>query len=114
MPLFVSYIHLLLAIVFEIFGTTMLVKTEQFSRLWPSLLVMLCYSLSFYFLSLSLKLIPVGIAYALWSAVGIVSIAVIGYVVFKQSLDAPAMIGMGLIIAGVIVIHVFSDSVARH
>lgn len=106
-----AYLFLTIAIFFEITGTAMLVKTEQFTRLIPTLLVIAFYSISFYFLSLSLKVIPVGIAYAIWSAVGIVCIALIGFVFFKQSLDLPAILGIALIIIGVLVINLFSKSV---
>lgn len=105
-----EYLFLLLAIIFEIAGTTALKATEQFTKLVPSILTVIAYALTFYFLSLALRTIPVGIAYAIWSGVGIVFIALIGWVVFKQHLDLPAILGLGLIIAGVLVINLFSKS----
>ncbi len=107
------YIYLLLAIVFETIATSCLKQSEQFSKLWPSVMTIVCYGASFYFLSIVLKTIPIGIAYAIWSGVGIVLIGVIGLVVFKQSLDFPAILGMGMIIAGVVIINLFSKSVSH-
>ena len=112
-PVVAAYLFLAIAILFEVAGTAVLVKTEQFTRLIPTLLVISFYVISFYFLSLSLKVIPVGIAYAIWSAVGIVCIAFIGFVFFKQSLDFPAILGISLIIVGVLVINLFSKSVTH-
>lgn len=105
-----EYLFLLLAIIFEIAGTTMLKATEQFTKLAPSILTILAYAVTFYFLSLAMRTIPVGIAYAIWSGVGIVFIALVGWIVFKQHLDLAAILGMGLIIAGVLVINLFSKS----
>ena len=112
-PVMAAYLCLAVAIFFEIIGTTMLVKTEQFTRLVPTMFVALFYCSSFYFLSLSLKYIPVGIAYALWSGVGIVCIALIGFLFYKQRLDLPAVAGIILIIAGVLVINLFSKSLTN-
>lgn len=112
-PTIVAYIFLAIAITFEIIATAVLVKTEQFTRIIPSALVILFYGASFYFLSLSLKYIPVGIAYALWSGVGIVCIALIGFLFYKQRLDLPAVAGIILIIAGVLVINLFSKSLTN-
>lgn len=112
-PAIAAYLFLAIAIVFEVIATALLIKTEQFTRLIPTILVALLYGSSFYFLSLSLKVIPVGIAYAIWSAVGIVFIALIGLVFFKQSLDLPAVLGLSLIIAGVLVINLLSKSVTH-
>lgn len=106
-----AYIFLVIAIFFEIVATALLIKTEQFTRLIPSVLVLSFYGISFYFLSLSLKYISIGIAYALWSAVGIVCIALIGFIFFKQRLDFPAILGIVLIIIGVVVINLFSKAV---
>jgi small multidrug resistance pump len=104
-----AYVSLAIAIAFELVATSLLKASEGFSRLWPTVGSMLGYLGAFYFLSLSLRTIPVGIAYALWSGVGIVLISVIGWFAFKQRLDLPALVGMGLIVAGVIVINAFSD-----
>jgi small multidrug resistance pump len=104
------YVYLLVAIVSEVIGTTALKASEGFTRLGPSLVTAASYALAFYFLSLTLAAIPVGVAYAVWSGVGIVLIALIGVLWFGQALDAPALIGLGLIIAGVLTINLFSDT----
>jgi small multidrug resistance pump len=104
------YLYLAIAIVAEIFGTLCLKASDGFSKLMPSLGVVLGYSLAFFFLSLTLKVIPVGIAYALWSGVGIALISLLSWLLFRQSLDLPALIGIGLILAGVFVLNVFSKS----
>lgn len=105
------YIFLCLAILFETIGTTALQASQQFTRLAPSLLVVVAYGISFYLLAMALKVIPVGIAYAIWSGLGIVFIAGIGFVIFGQRLDWPAVIGLALIIGGILVIHLFSNTV---
>lgn len=103
-----SYIFLALAIIFEIIATTFLKKSEEFSKLWPSVVTVVGYAAAFYFLSITLRHIPVGITYAIWSGVGIVFITMIGIIAFKQVPDLPAIIGIALIVIGVIVINVFS------
>ena len=108
-----TYLILFLAIVFETVATSFLKQSEQFTRLVPSVLTVLGYAAAFYCLSVVLKNIPVGIAYAIWSGVGIILIALIGFFVFKQHLDLAAIIGLALIIAGVVVINVFSNSVSH-
>lgn len=108
-----TYALLFLAIVSETAGTSFLKQSEGMTRLWPSLGTVVTYALSFYFLSLVLKVMPVSIAYAIWSAVGIVLIAIIGWVAFGQALDAPALLGMGLIVAGVLIINLFSTSLGH-
>lgn len=105
-----NWIFLFLAIVAEVGATSALKASEGFSKLWPSLAVVAGYGIAFFFLSLTLKTIPVGIAYAIWSGVGIVFISLVGWLVFNQRLDLPAMIGLALIIVGVIVINLFSES----
>lgn len=105
-----SYLILGLAIAMEVIGTTALKASDGFTRLVPSLITGVAYAASFYALSLALKTIPVGVAYAIWSGIGIVLISVVGWVVFRQRLDLPAMLGMGLIIAGVLVVNLFSKS----
>ena len=102
------YLYLAIAIVCEVIGTSALKATEGFTRLVPSVVVVVGYGVSFYFLSLALKVIPVGLAYAIWSGVGVALITLIGWLVFKQRLDAPAIAGIALIVAGVIVIRFFS------
>jgi small multidrug resistance pump len=104
------YIYLVVAVAAETIGTTALQASSQFTKFWPSVLVVVAYAVAFYFLGAALKYIPVGIAYAIWSGVGIVLIALIGFVVFGQRLDAAALIGLGLIIAGIVVVQVFSGS----
>jgi small multidrug resistance pump len=108
-----TYLYLLTAIVFETIGTSALQASEQFTRPKPLLLTAVCYGATFYFLSLALRTMPVGIAYAIWSGLGIVLIALIGLAWFGQKLDLPALIGLALIIAGVIVINLFSSAVTR-
>ena len=104
---------LAMAIVFEVVATSTLRATAGFSRLVPSLIVVFGYALSFYALSRCLERIPVGVAYAIWSGVGMLLIAVIARVVYGQRLDAPAIAGMGLILAGVLVIQVWSQTQAH-
>lgn len=105
-----KYLLLLFAIISETIGTSFLKQSDGFTKFWPSLITIAGYILSFYLLSLVLKYIPVSIAYAIWSGLGIVLIGVIGWVWFKQTLDFAAMLGMGCIIAGVLIINIFSKS----
>lgn len=104
------YLILVFAVVFETIGTSALQASQQFSRLGPSVLVVVSYVISFILLGWALKFMPVGIAYAIWSGLGIVLIAVIGYAVFGQRLDLPAVLGMALILGGILVIHIFSNT----
>jgi small multidrug resistance pump len=106
----VHYIILIFAIVFETIGTTALQASQQFTRFWPSVLVVIAYGLSFYLLAQTLRVMPVGIVYAMWSGLGIVMIAAIGYLIFGQRLDLPAVIGIAMILGGILVIHLFSRS----
>ncbi len=112
-PILLGYGFLFLAIIFEVTGTTFLMKSEQFTKLTPTLLTAVLYICSFYFLTLTLKTIPLGIAYAIWGGVGIVLVALIGVVLFKQSIDIPAALGIALIISGVLVINIFSKIVGH-
>lgn len=107
------WIFLSIAILSEVVGTSALKASEGFSRLWPSAVVVLGYALAFYLLSLTLKTIPVGVAYAVWSGAGIVLIALIGWLVYGQALDLPAIVGMSLIVAGVAVLQLFSKNVVH-
>ena len=109
----VTYGLLFIAILAETFATSSLNASKQFTKLVPTLCAVLGYVVSFYVFSHVLKSMPVGVAYAIWCALGIVLISIVGVVYFKQSLDIPACIGLGLIIAGVMVINLFSNSV-RH
>ena len=106
-----TYMYLFMAIVAEVIATSSLKAAEGFTKLGPSLLVVIGYAAAFYLLSLVLRSMTVGIAYAIWSGVGIVLLALVGAITFREIPDGPAVIGMGLIIAGVIVIHVFSQTV---
>lgn len=108
-----KWILLLIAICGEVIGTTALKASEGFSRPMPSLVVVAGYGLAFYFLSLTLDKIPVGISYAIWSGIGIVLISAIAWWFFDQRLDLAATLGIALIIAGVVVINLFSKSVAH-
>lgn len=103
-----AYAALGVAIGCEIAGTTFLQKSEQFVRLWPTLAMGACYAAAFYFLALALKAMPLGVAYAIWSGVGVVLTAVIGATLFKQSLDLPALVGIGMIVGGVVIMQAFS------
>lgn len=104
------YIYLSMAILFEIVGTTAMAKSEQFSKLIPSSITVVCYAAAFYCLSFALKQIPVGVAYAIWSGVGVAVITLIGVVIFKQKLDIAGVAGIILIVAGVIVLNLFSKT----
>ncbi len=108
-----QWILLAVAIVSEVIATSYLKATEGFTRLWPSVIVVAGYLLAFYFLSLTLRTIPVGVAYAIWSGVGVVLIALSGWLFLGQSLDIPALIGLSLIVAGVVVINVFSQTISH-
>jgi small multidrug resistance pump len=104
------YLYLALAIVSEVIGTSALKASAEFTRVVPSVIVAAGYTSAFFFLTLTLRTIPVGVAYALWSGCGIVLICGLSWVLFKQSLDGPALLGIGLIAAGVAVINVYSGS----
>ena len=104
------YIPLGIAIVAEVVATTALKSSESFSRMVPSIVTVLGYAVAFYCLSLTLKTIPTWIAYAIWSGAGIVLISLVGWVIHKQTLDFPAMLGLALIVSGVLVVNLFSKS----
>jgi small multidrug resistance pump len=106
-----KWVYLATAIVAEIIATSALKASDGFSRPWPAVLTVAGYGVSFYFLSLTLREIPMGVAYAIWSGVGIALISLVGALFFDQRLDAPALLGMALIVAGVIVMNVFSRAV---
>ena len=105
------FVYLAIAILAEVIGTSALKASNGFTVWLPSTVVVAAYGVSFYCLSLALRAIPVGVAYAIWSGVGIVLISAIGWALFKQRLDAAAIIGIGLIMAGVVVIQLFSSTV---
>lgn len=108
---FITYGSLAMAITLEIIATSMLKVSEEFTRPLPTAILIVGYVGAFYCLSITLRGMPVGIAYAIWSALGIVVVSAIGAVFFHQHLDLPACVGLGLIIAGVVIINVFSTSV---
>jgi small multidrug resistance pump len=108
-----NYVYLAIAIVAEVIATSALKASDSFTRLWPSAVTVVGYLLAFYFLALTLRTIPVGIAYAVWSGTGIVLVSIIAWFLYGQKLDAAALVGMGLIIAGVLVINLLSKSAAH-
>jgi small multidrug resistance pump len=108
-----AWLYLVIAIVAEVVGTSFLRASSGFTRLLPSLLVVAGYATAFYFLSLTLAVIPVGIAYAAWSGVGVTLVALIGWLLLGQKLDAAGITGMALIVAGVVVLNLFSKSAAH-
>ena len=108
-----SWATLLIAIVAEVIATSAIKASDGFSKLLPSAITVLGYGVAFYCLSLTLRHIPVGVAYAVWSGLGVVLITAVSWMLFGQKLDAPALIGMGLIVAGVVVMNVFSKSVSH-
>lgn len=105
-----TYLILFLAVAAETIGTSALQASQQFTRPLPSVIVVVSYGLSFWLLSLTLKVMPVGVVYALWAGLGIVLIALIGFAVFGQRLDWPAVLGMALILGGILIIHLFSNT----
>ncbi len=105
-----DWVYLMIAIAAEVVGTSALKASEGFSRPVPTLITGIGYAVAFFFLALTLRTIPMGVAYAVWSGVGIVLISLVGWLAFRQSLDTPALIGLGLIVAGVVVINGFSST----
>lgn len=108
-----KWIFLVIAIISEVIATSALKSSAGFTRLWPSIIVVSGYASAFYFLSLTLNVIPIGIAYAIWSGVGVALIALISWLYFKQPLDFAAIVGLLLTVAGVVVINLFSKSIAH-
>jgi small multidrug resistance pump len=108
-----QYLFLAIAIISEVTATSALKASNGFTRLVPSILVLVGYGSALYFLSLTLRTIPVGVAYAIWSGAGVSLITVIAWVVFRQRLDAAAIIGLSLIASGVIVLFLFSKTAAH-
>ncbi|MFM8953510.1 MAG: DMT family transporter [Planctomycetaceae bacterium] len=107
------WLYLAIAILAEVTATSFLRASEGFTRLLPSIVVVVGYGIAFFFLSLTLKDIPMGVGYAIWSGVGVLFIAAIGWLFFNQKLDAAAIIGMALIVAGVVVMNLFSRTVTH-
>jgi multidrug transporter EmrE-like cation transporter len=108
-----NWLYLAIAITCEVVATSALKASEGFTRLIPSLVVVAGYGMAFYFLSLTLRTIPVGVAYAVWSGAGVVLITAVGWLFMGQKLDASAFVGIGLIACGVVVLNVFSKSVSH-
>ena len=108
-----AYLYLSVAILAEVIGTSALKASKEFTNLVPSLVVVAGYGVAFYFMTLALRTIPIGITYAVWSGIGIVLITIAGIFLYKEIPDLPAIIGMGLIVAGVAVIHLFSKTVSH-
>ena len=113
MTLTVAYAYLGVAIVAEVIATSALKASDGFTRAGPSVVTVVGYAIAFYCLALTLRVIPTGIAYAIWSGIGVVLIALAGWLIHGQRLDAAALIGIGLIVSGVIVMNVFSSSSAH-
>jgi len=109
----IGYVYLAFAIIAEVAATSALKASAEFTKWLPSLIVVVGYGISFYFVMLALRSIPLAIAYAVWSGVGLVLVAIVGGLLYKQVPDIPAIIGMGLIVLGVVVMHVFSKTVGH-
>ncbi|SVC50577.1 uncharacterized protein METZ01_LOCUS303431 [marine metagenome] len=107
-----AYLHLTFAIITEVIGTSALKASKEFTQLVPSLVVVLSYGVSFYFLTLALKAIPIGVAYAIWAGVGIALISVAGVILYREVLDWPAVLGIFFIMIGVVLIRLFSNAQA--
>ncbi len=107
------HVALIIAILSEVLATSALKASESFTRLVPSLIVVAGYGVSFYFLSIAMRTIPLGVAYAIWSGLGSALIVFVSWLIFKQALDAPAFLGISLIIAGSVILNVFSKASAH-
>lgn len=108
-----TYIILALAIVAEVIATTALARSESFSKFWPSVMTVIGYAIAFWLLSFPLRVLPTGIVYAIWSGMGIILISAVAWIWYRQALDTPALIGIGLIMAGVLVVNIFSKSLTH-
>jgi small multidrug resistance pump len=106
-----SYLYLTFAIIAEVIATSSLRATEEFTKPLPTLIMVAGYGVAFYFMTLALRSLPLGITYAVWSGLGIVLISIIGIIFYNEKLDLAATFGMGLIILGVMVIHLFSKTI---
>jgi small multidrug resistance pump len=107
------WLALAIAIVAEVIATSALKASNEFTQLVPTLIAVVGYGTAFYFMTISMRVLPIGIMYAIWSGMGIVLISIVGWLVYKQTLDMPAIIGMILIIAGAVIINMFSKSVVH-
>jgi small multidrug resistance pump len=108
-----NYVYLLIAVTFEVIGTSLLKATDGFTRPVPTVITLGAYATSFYVMALTLRTIPVGIAYAIWAGLGVVLIIAIAWVVYRQELDGPAILGSALILAGVLIVNLFSKTVTH-
>ena len=108
-----AYVYLMIAITGEVVATSSLKATDSFSKLWPTLLVVAGYGIAFYFLSLTLKYIGVGVTYALWSGIGIIVLTAVGILLYGEKIDGPAIVGLSLILSGVVVLNLFSSVLAH-
>ena len=106
-----AYLYLAITIIAEVTATSALKASEEFTKLIPSIIVLIGYGISFYFMTLILRTIPIGITYALWSGLGIVLVTIVGIFLYKQIPDTAAVIGMSLIVSGVVIIHIFSKTI---
>jgi small multidrug resistance pump len=106
-----SYFYLALAIAAEVAGTSLLKATEEFTKLLPTTFLIIFYAMSFWLMTLALRDLPLGVVYAVWSGLGIVLVAIIGALVYKEMPDLGSIIGMALIISGVVVMHLFSKTI---
>ena len=104
------YVYLAISIVAEVIATSALKASDGFSKLWPSVIVVIGYGIAFHFLALTLKTIPVGVAYAIWAGAGVTIVAIVGWLLSGQKLDAPAIIGMAMIVGGVVIMQAFSKT----
>lgn len=112
-PTLTTYAMLIIAVSLEVMATSIMPKTAQFTKTLPTAIMLLLYAGAFYFLAQTLKTVPIGIAYALWSGFGVVLISMIGWVFYRQALDLAAIIGIGLILSGVVVINLFSKTASH-
>ena len=108
--MYVGYLYLAIAIISEVIGSNMVVSTEGFTRLKPTLICILCFGIAIYMLSLTVHYIPLYIAYAIWGGLGIILVAIVGVVFWKQSIDIPTLIGILLIVAGIVVVNLFGKA----
>ncbi|MES2070990.1 MAG: multidrug efflux SMR transporter [Pseudomonadota bacterium] len=108
-----QWLILAVAIVAEVIATSALKAADGFTKPWPTLLVALGYGIAFYCLSITVRTMPIGIVYAIWSGAGVTLIAMVAWLFYQQSLDLPAILGMALIVAGVVILNVFSKSAAH-
>ncbi len=106
-----TYLYLAIAIIAEVSATSALKASEEFTKLMPSVIVVIGYAIAFYFMTLVLRVMPVGVTYAIWSGLGIVLVTIVGIILYDQVPDIPAILGMVLIVSGVVVMHVFSKTI---